>query len=273
METKLKEMGLPWQLIFIKVEISEYIYNFYPFWEYIPRQQNWLARRWPNVGTTVLALGVCAGLSKWLCNQFGQSLQKHFLPKKIFLVEKKYISCREKYISCREKYFLRRKIFLAEKNISCGKNIFLAEKNLFIAEKNYFLRKKYISCEEKYISCGEKYISCGEIYFLRKNIFSTMLPISFRSTGWNSTSANFSATSVRLTTGPLESYSGNVSNQDTTSKQHHSRIEITTKTWLIICFQNKFNFFFLVFILVIPGAWSISKCEQVYFYFIYFFFF
>ena len=35
------------------------------------------------------------------------------------------------------------------------------------------------------------------------------------------------------------------------------------KTWLIICFQNKFNsFFFLfsVFIHVIPGAWSISKC-------------
>ena len=39
------------------------------------------------------------------------------------------------------------------------------------------------------------------------------------------TSANFSATSVRLTAGPLESYSGNVSNQDTTSKQHHSNID------------------------------------------------
>ena len=151
METKLKEMRLPWQLIFIKVEISEYIYNFYPFWEYIPRQQNWLARRWANVGTTVLALGVCAGLSKWLCNQFGQSLQKYFLRRKIFLAEKKYISCREKYISCWEKYFLRIKIFLAEKNISCRKNIFLAEKNLFLAEKIYFLRRK--------------------IYFLQRKIF------------------------------------------------------------------------------------------------------
>ena len=41
----------------IKVDISEYISNFYPFWEYIPRQQNWLARRWANVGTTVPTLG------------------------------------------------------------------------------------------------------------------------------------------------------------------------------------------------------------------------
>ena len=139
METKLKEMWLPWQLIFIKAEISEYISNFYPFWEYIPRQQNWLARRWANVGTTVLALGVCAGLSKWLCNQFGQSLQKYFLRRKLFLAEKKYISCGEKYISC---------------------------------GKKYFLRKKYISCGEKYISCGEKYISCGEKYFLRKKKIS-----------------------------------------------------------------------------------------------------
>ena len=46
----------------------------------------------------------------------------------------------------RKKYFLRRKIFLAEKNI-------------LLAEKN---------------------ISCGKKYFLRKIIFSTMLPISFR---------------------------------------------------------------------------------------------
>ena len=159
METKLKEMRLPWQLIFIKAEISEYISNFYPFWEYIPRQQNWLARRWANVGTTVLAVGVCAGLSKWLCNQFGQSLQKYFLRRKIFLAEKKYISCGEKYISCGEKYiscgekyFLRRKIFLAAKNISCEKNIFLAEKNLFLAEKKKFL--------------AEKKISCGKIFFV-----------------------------------------------------------------------------------------------------------
>ena len=152
METKLKEMRLPWQLIFKKVEISEYISNFYPFWEYIPRQQIWLARRWANVGTTVLALGVCAGLSKRLCNQFGQSLQKYFLRRKIFLAEKKYISCGEKYISCGEKYFLRRKIFLAE--------------------KIYFLRRKFFSCGKKYISCGEKYISCGEKYFLRKKNIS-----------------------------------------------------------------------------------------------------
>ena len=74
----------------------------------------------------------------------------------------------------------------------------------------------------------------------------------------NATSANFSATSVRLTPGPLESYSGNVSNQDTTSKQHHSRIEITTKNMIdhMLSEQDYFLllFFFLVFILVIPGA-------------------
>ena len=46
------------------------------------------------------------------------------------------------------------------------------------------------------------------------------------------TSANFSATSVRLIAGPLESYSEKVSNQDTTSKQHHSRKEITTKNMI-----------------------------------------
>ena len=45
----------------------------------------------------------------------------------------------------------------------------------------------------------------------------------------NATSANFNET-YRL--GPLESYSGNVSNQDTASKQHHSRIEITTKNMI-----------------------------------------
>ena len=48
----------------------------------------------------------------------------------------------------------------------------------------------------------------------------------------SATSANFSTTSVRLTAGPLESYSGNISNQDTTSKQHHSRIEITTENMI-----------------------------------------
>ena len=105
-----------------------------------------------------LALGVCAGLSKWLCNQLGQSLQKYFLRRKIFLAEKN--------------------LFLVEKYISCGKNIFLAEKNIFLVEKNiscgkeYFLRKKNISCGKKYISCGEKYISCGKNIFLaEKNIF------------------------------------------------------------------------------------------------------
>ena len=143
-----------------------------------------------------LALGVCVGLSKWLCNQFGQSLQKYFLRRKIFLAEKKYISCGEKYISCGEKYiscgekcFLRRKIFLAEKNISCGKKyISCGEKFIscgkiyFLRRKIYFLRKKYISCGEKYISCGEKYFLRKKKYFLRKNIFCTMLPISFRAT-------------------------------------------------------------------------------------------
>ena len=67
------------------------------------------------------------------------------------------------------------------------------------------------------------------------------------------TSDNFSATSVRLTAGPLESYSGNVSNQDTTSKQHHSRIEnITTKNMIDhMLSEQDYYFFFLVFILVI----------------------
>ena len=151
METKLKEMRLPWQLIFIKVEISEYICNFYPFWEYIPRQQNWLARRWANVGTTVLALGVCAGLSKWLCNQFGQSLQKYFLRRKIFLA-KKNIFLAEKNIFLAEKY-----ICLAEKNISCGENYFFGKKK-FLRRKIYFLRRK--------IFLAEKKISCGKIFFV-----------------------------------------------------------------------------------------------------------
>ena len=119
-----------------------------------------------------LALDVCAGLSKWLCNQLGQSLQKYFLRRKIyflrkniFLAEKKYISCgKKKYLSCGEKYFLRKKIFLAEKNISCGKNIFLAEKNLFLAEKIYFLRRKIYFLRGKIFLAEKK-------YFLRKNIF------------------------------------------------------------------------------------------------------
>ena len=52
-----------------------------------------------------------------------------------------------------------------------------------------------------------------------------------------------------------ESYSGNVSNQDTTSKQHHSRTEITTKNTIDHMLSEQdyffFFFFFLVFILVI----------------------
>ena len=106
--------------------------------------------------------------------------------KNIFLAEKK-IFLAEKNISCGEKYFLRRKIFLAEKNISCGKIYFLQRKIYFLRKKYISCGEKYISCGEfffflrkKYISCGEKYISCGEKYFLRKNIFCTMLPISFR---------------------------------------------------------------------------------------------
>ena len=117
-----------------------------------------------------LALDVCAGLSKWLCNQLGQSLQKYFLRRKIFLAEKNLFLA-EKYISCGKK-----------KYISCGKKIY------FLRRKIYFLRKKYISCGEKYISCGEKYFLRKKIFlaekkiFLAEKYFCTMLPISFRST-------------------------------------------------------------------------------------------
>ena len=65
-----------------------------------------------------------------------------------------------------------------------------------------------------------------------------------RENNLKATSANFSATSVRLTAGPLESYSGNVSNQDTTSKQHHSRIEITTKNKIDHMLSEQDWFFF-----------------------------
>ena len=61
-----------------------------------------------------------------------------------------------------------------------------------------------------------------------------------------------------------ESYSGNVSNQDTTSKQHHSRTEITTKNMIahMLSEQDYFfiYFFFSFYTCHIPGAWSISKC-------------
>ena len=53
-----------------------------------------------------------------------------------------------------------------------------------------------------------------------------------------------SPTSVRLTAGPLESYSGNVSNQDTASKQHHSRIEITAKNMIDHVLSEQVFFFF-----------------------------
>ena len=68
-----------------------------------------------------------------------------------------------------------------------------------------------------------------------------------------------SATSVRLNASPLENYSGNASNQNTASKQHHSRIEITTKNMIDHMLSEKV-WFFKVFIHVIPGTWSISKC-------------
>ena len=131
-----------------------------------------------------LALGVCAGLSKWLCNQFGQSLQKYLLRRKIFLAEKN-IFLAEKYISCGKNIFLAEKniflaeknIFLAEKNIFCGKKyflrkkIFFAEKNIFLAEKNLFLAEKNIFLAEKNIFLAEKNISCGKKIFLAEKYF------------------------------------------------------------------------------------------------------
>ena len=63
----------------------------------------------------------------------------------------------------------------------------------------------------------------------------------------NAMSANFSATSVRLTAGPLESYSRNVSNEDTRSKQHHSRIEITTENMIDHMLSEQVYFFYLFF--------------------------
>ena len=57
-----------------------------------------------------------------------------------------------------------------------------------------------------------------------------------------------------------ESYSGNVSNQDTTSKQHHSRTEITTKNTIDHMLSEQYFFFFFFHTCHIPGAWSISEC-------------
>ena len=57
-----------------------------------------------------------------------------------------------------------------------------------------------------------------------------------------------------------ESYSGNVSNQDTTSKQHHSRTEITTKNTIDHMLSEQDFFFFFFHTCHIPGAWSISEC-------------
>ena len=107
--------------------------------------------------------------------------KKYFLRRKIFLAEKIYF-LRKKIFLAEKIYFLRKKIFLAEKIYFLRRKIYFLRKNIFLAEKIYFLRRKIFLAEKKYISCGEKYISCGEKYFLRKNIFCTMLPISFRST-------------------------------------------------------------------------------------------
>ena len=57
---------------------------------------------------------------------------------------------------------------------------------------------------------------------------------------------------VRLNASPLEML-------DTANKQHHSRIEITTKSMIDHMLSEKV-WFFKVFIHVIPGAWSRSKC-------------
>ena len=105
-----------------------------------------------------LAMGVCAGLSKWLCNQLGQSLQKYFLRRKIFLAEKN-ISCGKKYFLRKKIYFLRKNIFLAEKIYFLRRKIYFLRKKIFLAEKNIFLA-------EKNISCGKKNISCGKIFFV-----------------------------------------------------------------------------------------------------------
>ena len=95
-------------------------------------------------------------LSDWACGTT--------LSEKIFLAEKKYITCGEKYISCGEKYFLQRKIFLAEKNISCGKIYFLRRKIYFLRKKICFLRRKIYFLRRKIFLAEKK-------YFLRKNIF------------------------------------------------------------------------------------------------------
>ena len=77
------------------------------------------------------------------------------------------------------------------------------------------------------------------------------------------TSANFSTTSARLAAGPLESYSGNVSNQDTTSEQHHSRIEITTKN-MIDHMLSEQDFFFSFHTCHTWGLINIKMLSQQY---------
>ena len=62
--------------------------------------------------------------------------------------------------------------------------------------------------------------------------------------------------SFQLASHPI---SDNASNQDTASKQHHSRIEITTKNMIDHMLSEQL-IFFIVFIHVIPWTWSISKC-------------
>ena len=53
-----------------------------------------------------------------------------------------------------------------------------------------------------------------------------------------------------------ESYSGNVSNQDTTSKQHHSRTEITTKNAIDHMLSEQDFFFFILVIYLGPDQYQ-----------------
>ena len=74
-----------------------------------------------------------------------------------------------------------------------------------------------------------------------------------------------SPTSVRLTAGPLESYSGNVSNQDTAStcKQHHSRIWIATKNMIDHMFSEQVYFFFFFFSFHTCHTWDLININML----------
>ena len=62
-----------------------------------------------------------------------------------------------------------------------------------------------------------------------------------------------------------ESYSGNVSNQDTTSKQHHSRTEITTKNTIDqMLSEQDFFFFFFSYLSYTWGLINIKMLSQQY---------